>query len=609
MKKTAMTVRSALSAALMVILMLNLCCFTYCAETAPVNTSIPAQKTSGTKSSPAIPEGLTPEAASEYLKIVQDVCREYGPEQLIWMDGDFLPHRVGFCGGIFANLDGDGVPEMILLCRADDRNAEYESDAVEQIWTWRNGTPYQSLKNEIPSSTPNGREFYFLLQGKERDYLKCISEQNELGLDAYTSYPAITKEGEYERDGSKGFSDESKCTEIKLSAANNILLANSDYFLYTLITAAAEADGSDPQMVLAKMGYSIDPSTMRGATEEYDPAAVPVAEDGTVDWYGVLRAFYDNKPEEFADASALTAKVQSHQDAGWNLREGILAADLFDMSGDGKDKLILYRIDPVDDTIPYELVYIYLYSCRDGKINCSMIGPVNQSDLSPFTGVGYSSFRAGIAQLNGKPYVWTENILNSYFANGSDFAVKIYDFEHGEEEDYLPLRWLIGKTEGDTNGVSFGLQTFDNESPSFPESEELLWKDDYGNGNNGPCADPASAVKEGYKRIGFPDIAVYSSDPSTDTGNTGDQYRDQFPTYWNTSAVKKSLQIIESGPPSSDYSCREMTSRIDDFTGMENAIRSHDSAYAEYMEFLEKTAPANPPKETSPGGTENKNTE
>ena len=612
MKKSARTVKRALSVVLMVILMLNLCGFTYCMEKGSVNIADSvdiadsAQKVTGKTSAITIPKGLTPEAASEYLEIVKGVCSEYGPEQLVWRDGDLLPHRVGFCGGLFVNLNGDDVPEMILEYREDDRKAEDESDAGVQIWTWRNGAPYQSLETGIASSTPNGVEFTSVLLGKDRDYLKYRAQQNELNLDDLILYPGISKDGEYDRYANKDFSDESKYTEVKLTDGNKILLANSDHFLYTLASAVAAADGRSPKEILAEMGYVIDPAAVRGATEEYDPAAAPVGADGNVDWYGVLRALHDNNPKEFADTSILTAKVQSHDDAGWNVRDGILGADLRDLSGDGKDDLVLYRILSSDYMIPHEVVWIEMYTCRDGKICDPYVISVNENEQLPLTGVGYSSVRTGLTEVDGRTYIWTENIQNSYFANGSDFVVKIFGFEWREMEDCLCLQWVNGKTEGDTNGVVFSLQTFGKDSISFPETDELLWTDDQGNGNNGPCADPGAAVEEGYKRIGFPDTAVYNSDPSTDTGNTGDQYRDQFPTYWNTDAVKKSLQIMESGPASADHSGREMTSRIDDYTGLEEAIRKQDSAYSEYMEFLKGMASGNPSKKSSSDSTEKK---
>lgn len=603
MKKTACRMKKTLSVA--IIFMLILCGFTGRGETvsaseksvtSPAESADPVREYTGEKGAFAIPEGLTPEVASEYLEIVKEICSEYGPERFCWRDGDLLPHRVGFCGGLFANLDDDGVPEMILQYRAEDQNDEDESDAGEELWTWRKGKPYRSLKRQEHSSTAHGIGYDCLLKGEGRDYMK---QGGILEGETSKSYFRLDENGDYCLE-EKNLPDESKYDEVRLSTGNTIFLANSDYFLYTLAAAAAEADGSDPQMILAQMGYAVDPSAMRKETEEYDPAAAAVGKNGEADWYGILRSLYDNKPEAFADTSKLTAVVHSDQDMGWYTRDGILGAELLDMTGDGKEDLVLYRIRSFKEMIPHENLYMSIYTCKNGKIIGSYETLVNKDAMAPFTGVSYDSVRVGTVKLDGSPYIWTEYAHNSHYANGSTFAVTLFGYDEYGGECCLRRYWLNGKTTAGTNGVVFSLQTFGHESEGMePDSDELLWTDNYGNGDKGPCADPSAAVAEGYKRIGFPDTAVYGGDPSTETGSGGDEFRDQFPTYWNTAAVKKSIQLIESGTGPNDN--REMTSRINDFTKAETSIRKHDDVFSEYIEFLSALASGDPEKVTAGG--------
>ena len=603
MKKSACRVKKTLST--VIIFMLILCGCTGRVETvsasergvtSPAESAGQVREFTGEKEAFAIPKGLTPDVASEYLEIVKEICSEYGPERFCWRDGDLLPHRVGFCGGLFANLDDDGVPEMILEYRAEDQNDEYESDAGEELWTWRNGNPYRSLKRQEPSSTAHGIGYDCLLKGEGRDYMK---QGGILEGETSKSYFSLDENGDYCLE-EENLPDESKYDEVRLSKGNTILLANSDYFLYTLAGAAAEADGSDPMMILAEMGYAVDPSSMRGETEEYDPAAAAVGKNGEADWYGILRSLYDNNPQAFADTSKLTATVHSDQDMGWYTRDGILGAELLDMTGDGKDDLVLYRIRSSKDGIPHEDLYMSIYTCKDGKIIGSWETRVNEDAMVPFTGVSYDSIRVGSVKLDGSPYIWTEYAHNSHYANGSTFVVTLFGYDEYDGECSLRRYWLNGKTTAGTNGVVFSLQTFGHDSDGMePDSDELLWTDNYGNGDQGPCADPSAAVAEGYKRIGFPDTAVYGGDPSTETGAGGDEFRDQFPTYWNTTVVKKTVQLIESGTGPNDN--REMTSRINDFTKAESSIRKHDSVFSEYIEFLSALASGDPEKVTAGG--------
>ena len=608
MKKSACRVKKTLST--VIIFMLILCGCTGRVETvsasesgvtSPAESAGQVREFTGEKETFAIPEGLTPDVASEYLEIVKEICSEYGPERFCWRDGDLLPHRVGFCGGLFANLDDDGVPEMILKYRAEDQNDEYESDAGEELWTWRNGNPYQSLKRQEPSSTAHGIGYDCLLKGEGRDYMK---QGGILEGETSKSYFSLDENGDYCLE-EENLPDESKYDEVRLSKGNTILLANSDYFLYTLAGAAAEADGSDPQMILAQMGYAVDPSAMRTETEEYDPAAAAVGKDGKADWYGILRSLYDNKPEAFADISTLTSTVNTEGvDYGWYTRDGIMGAEVLDLTGDKKDDLVLYRIRPSKDSIPHEDVYMSMYTCKDGKVIGSWEERVNNDEMAPFTGVSYDSIRIGSVTLDRSPYLWTEYAHVSHGANGSTFVVTVFGYDEYDGECRLRRYWVNGKTTPGTNGVVFSLQTFGHDSEGLePDTDELLWTDNYGNGDLGPCADDAAAVAEGYKRIGFPDSAVYGGDPSTEPGNGGDLFRDRFPTYWNTSAVKKSIQLIDSGQGTNES--REMTSRINDFTGMESNLQKSSSVYSEYIEFLAAIASGDPGKVTA-GGAEKK---
>ena len=627
MKRAVKKLKVILSIVLMGILMLNMCCLAFCMErngscmernafcmerngscmerntfcmernafcmernSAVAGNAV--QQVFANKTGVTIPKGLTPEVAAEYLKIVKDLCKKYGPERLCWRDDELVPHRVGFCGGMFLNLDGDGVPDMVLASREEDRNTEYRSTANEQIWTWRNGAPHMAFESDTPFERAYDSGYGCILKGKDRDYIKSgsVSDSDDV------HYTKIGEDGDIDTIEDGDFPDESKFTTVRFMEGDTILLANSDHFLYTLACAAAEADGSDPQMILAEMGYAIDPSSMRGETEEYDPAEAAVGKNGEVDWYGLLRSLYDYDPQAFADTSTVTSVVHSVDDMGWHSRNGILGADILDMDGDGKDDLVLYRLVSSQYPLPHEDVYLSVYSRRDGKINGFLEGCAYNSDMAPLTGVSYDSIRIGVVTLIGGPYIWTEYAHVSHYANGSTFTAGFQGIDENYGGVFLRPYWEIGKTDGRESGPAYSLRSY-GELSDEPDSDVILWTER----GEGPCADEAEAVGEGYKRIGMPLPPAGDNDPTTETDFMGDKFRDQFPTYWNTEFLKKSLRITESGTGPNDN--REMTATIDDYTGLEENIQKKDGVYSQINTFLENIASGDPSKVTAPGST------
>ncbi|HAL57914.1 MAG TPA: hypothetical protein DCP64_00065, partial [Sarcina sp.] len=67
----------------------------FCMERNPAVAGNAVQQVFANKTGVTIPKGLTPEVAAEYLKIVKDLCKKYGPERLCWRDDELVPHRVG----------------------------------------------------------------------------------------------------------------------------------------------------------------------------------------------------------------------------------------------------------------------------------------------------------------------------------------------------------------------------------------------------------------------------------------------------------------------------------------------------------------------------------
>ena len=591
MKRAVKKLKVILSIVLMGILMLNMCCLAFCMERNgscmernafcmerngsyikrntfcmernafcmernPAVAGNAVQQVFANKTGVTIPKGLTPEVAAEYLKIVKDLCKKYGPERLCWRDDELVPHRVGFCGGMFVNLDGDDVPDMILASREEDRSTEYRSAANEQIWTWRNGAPHIAFECDDPYERAYDPGYGCILKGKDRDYIKSGSVSDSDDVD----YIKVGEDGGIETIEDGDFPDESKFTTVRFIEGDTILLANSDHFLYTLACAAAEADGSDPQMIL------------------------------------LLRSLYDYNPQAFADTSTVTSVVHSPDDMGWHSRNGILGADILDMDGDGKDDLVLYRLESSQFPLPHEDVYLSVYSRRDGKINGFLEGCAYNSDMAPLTGVSYDSIRIGVVTLIGGPYIWTEYAHVSHYANGSTFTAGFQGIDENYGGVFLRPYWEIGKTDGRESSPAYSLRSY-GELSDEPDSDVILWTER----GEGPCADEAEAVGEGYKRIGMPLPPAGDSDPTTETDSMGDQFRDQFPTYWNTEFLKKSLRITESGTGPNDN--REMTATIDDYTGLEENIQKKDGVYSQINTFLENIASGDPSKVTAPGST------
>ena len=216
--------------------------------------------------------------------------------------------------------------------------------------------------------------------------------------------------------------------------------------------------------------------------------------------------------------------------------------------------------------------------------------------MAPLTGVSYDSIRIGVVTLIGGPYIWTEYAHVSHYANGSTFTAGFQGIDENYGGVFLRPYWEIGKTDGRESSPAYSLRSY-GELSDEPDSDVILWTER----GEGPCADEAEAVGEGYKRIGMPLPPAGDSDPTTETDSMGDQFRDQFPTYWNTEFLKKSLRITESGTGPNDN--REMTATIDDYTGLEENIQKKDGVYSQINTFLENIASGDPSKVTAPGST------
>lgn len=281
-----------------------------------------------------------------------------------------------------------------------------------------------------------------------------------------------------------------------------------------------------------------------------------------IDWYSYIEK--ELAPEYgYADMEPVSLTISSGIYAGnevvW---DGIVAADIIDMTGDGNDDLLLYRfVKPPEPYNTSELL-VDLYTAVGNEVH--RINEINISTDELSAGIrGYTSLKTGIIQVNDAQYLWVEKCSNAYFANGMALDARFY----GWDDSQLRRVWMNGKLYGGSSGIVYGLRSYTSEEQFseeffyeqngshfsfYPEDREKLREE---------VANEHDAVTIGYRRLGLPDPT-----DTTFVNSVGGSGSDiVFPSYWSTDVVKQSLDVNVSGPV---YKTKQIIYSVTDYTSL-----------------------------------------
>ncbi len=324
-----------------------------------------------------------------------------------------------------------------------------------------------------------------------------------------------------------------------------------------------------PYPGLVSASFDFSSPTVEGEEKQFHMCTAGAEEElkdvslGSFDWYRCLQD--EILPEtQLADLQEKQASVTSSdaaKKAGWSNREGVLGAEVRDMTFDGREDLILFRFEKSEEDAGYTL-YADFYTEEKGAVTMNAHLP-----LCAFDGISYRSCRAGIVDVSEVPYLWVECNENAYFGDGAGFTADFY----GWDGKAFRKIWLNGRTDGGSSGTAYSFCTY-NDDGSFDKiilyADSTFWyQNREAEGNSPKLASAGEALETGYYYLGLPDPK------KTDYENAGwSVYKgwfvgDQFPTYWDTATVRKCVEVCTSGSKSFwNWSTRQMTDSVRDYT-------------------------------------------
>lgn len=317
-----------------------------------------------------------------------------------------------------------------------------------------------------------------------------------------------------------------------------------------------------------------------------------ITEMDSFNWYRYIRdelapkyGFADTEPKHF-ETDLTQRRPESIQ--YWNRRSGIVSADIADFTNDGTEDLILYRFVDQSDSMNQYHITAELYTRDGNKVNYR-----GNQDIGFFQipgervyGVGgdrnFLRFRIGVVKYNETLCILTEANYNFYSLNFHDISSgKFYTNLTGWDGKKFCRLVEVGKICGGTNSISYGISTYKNENLV---SKQALWydgdfwdsykrfPDHYSNviaTQSGNCTSAFESVKEGYRRLGLPEMGEsYYEYSDWDFGRG----MGIVPSYWNTDTMKKTLEFGMGGPGDEDH--RSLTDEVHDYTGLMDKIEN-----------------------------------
>lgn len=207
----------------------------------------------------------------------------------------------------------------------------------------------------------------------------------------------------------------------------------------------------------------LHPSYQKGNTYRYsEPSLMPV--HYTIYPLVYFEGYYEFIRDEllpergFADLTS-AEKYLDYQTAienrSWDVRRGLLGADIVDLNQDDTEDLLVYYYGSwQEENWPEEenCLIAELYTMdEDDEIYL-----VERQLLDRASCISLHYIFGGIMDLNGRYYLYTEYYGDAYFADGDGLEYNFYEF--GTDGRFLP-EWRIGKSDGGTSDIAYSIFT------------------------------------------------------------------------------------------------------------------------------------------------------
>ena len=324
--------------------------------------------------------------------------------------------------------------------------------------------------------------------------------------------------------------------------------------------------------------------------QETDQKEDAEKEDGPkVKWFDYIKENYidDKGYVSLEPASKTVGENWSYPDR-WDLRTGVISAQVVDLNDDGLEECAVYFFD--DDfrytadseqvtNDPRTTLYITLLTSDEtGQI-------IEKETRQVFYDYGndFSDGIGGIIKFGGKKYIYTEYNSNAYYANGYDTFCTFFSFDGSS---FRP-EYGVGKTGGGSMEFEYSIVQYD-ENGDYPAntitftmypsdgyySKRLLTVDDAWGEYNSlsdydtsimlPNFDPTRAMQLGLETI-------TGVEPETVTLENADNlyaFGDQYISYRNSPIFTPAFHYNCNGPQTGGNGARNITVSLEDNTGL-----------------------------------------
>ena len=332
------------------------------------------------------------------------------------------------------------------------------------------------------------------------------------------------------------------------------------------------------------------PAVQEADNQETDQKEDAEKEDGPkVKWFDYIKENYidDKGYVSLEPASKTVGENWSYPDR-WDLRTGVISAQVVDLNDDGLEECAVYFFD--DDfrytadseqvtNDPRTTLYITLLTSDEtGQI-------IEKETHQVFYDYGndFSDGIGGIIKFGGKKYIYTEYNSNAYYANGYDTFCTFFSFDGSS---FRP-EYGVGKTGGGSMEFEYSIVQYD-ENGDYPAntitftmypsdgyySKRLLTVDDAWGEYNSlsdydtsimlPNFDPTRAMQLGLETI-------TGVEPETVTLENADNlyaFGDQYISYRNSPIFTPAFHYNCNGPQTGGNGARNITVSLEDNTGL-----------------------------------------
>ena len=378
-----------------------------------------------------------------------------------------------------------------------------------------------------------------------------------------------------------------------------LLAAGGDTTKYSDYIVWMEERGLDPADVDgggAGEGTG-DPETVGQDSEGREVDKNEVAEkqnSSKVKWFDYIKEnFIDEKGYVSLDPASKTVGENWAYPDKWDLRTGVVSAQVVDLNGDGLEECAVYYFDnefrytaesELVTNDPRTTLYITLLTSDEtGQITEKETRQIFYDYGSDFCdGIG------GIIKFGGKKYIYTEYNSNAYYANGYE---TFYTFFSYDGTSFRP-EFGVGKTGGGSMEFEYSIIEYDengNEpantitSTMYPSdgyySKRLLtvddaWGDykslsDYDTSIMLPNYDPSGAMRLGLETItgAEPEIVTLEN------ADNGYAFGDQYYSYRNSPIFSPAFHYNCNGPKTGGNGARNITISLEDNTGLWKVVQ------------------------------------